>query len=67
MLGPPEAAAPKKAGYFAFLLVKKIQSQKNDHNLDILYWFLKKRGVTPRKCRSIPPHQLRKQQKRENT
>ena len=47
MLGPPEAPAPKKAGYFAFLLVKKIQSQKNDHNLDIVYWFKKKRGNDP--------------------
>ena len=67
MLGSPEAAAPKKAGYFAFLLVKFANHRKTAITLILYTGFKRKKRVTPRKCRSTPPHQLRKQKKRENT
>ena len=57
MLGPPEAAAPKKAGYFAFLLVKFANHRKTTTTLILYISFQEKKRVTPRKFRSTTPNQ----------
>ena len=47
MLGPPEAAVPEKAGYFAFLLVKFANHRKTTTTLIFYIGLKKKRGNDP--------------------